>query len=510
MQAAGQIHPRLGSGKDRSVVPGLILMGVAGFIGLLAVLFASGSLDSYPNLYLVPWLLGLGAVMAVPMTFLYYRDRFTFVDPLVFATLSYFFPAFVVGGLFFAFGFSQPAFINLVQDPHYTLPLTICLVALGFAGLSAGYLLPVGAKFGGWIAAWLPKADYSPDSLIMPGQILLLSGVMNTIVALVLGRFGYQRAIEFTSYDGLIFFTTLFWVQASFLLWSVIFKRNKWDFVVVPIIFILLATSLTKFLYSGSRGNVIQIFLVITFAYILSGRRFTVKQGVVAGVLLTIGLTIGMIYGTAFRNVKGGEETQTAEQYTENVFRTMEQVGGTDLGETLAFGASSFAERIDILSTLAVVVSNYEELAPYEELYGLNDNIWVETTNFMFPRIIWPDKPVVSDARRYSDLYFDYGGSSYAITPIGDLLRNFGIVGIPIGMFILGLVLRLIYSTLIENQAPIIWRLTLYFMLITSVSYEGFYGTIIPVLFKMGFTAIIGILIVSVIARQIEKRKGRA
>ena len=90
---------------------------------------ASGSLDSYPNLYLVPWLFGLGAVMAVPMTFLYHRGRFTFVDPLVFATLSYFFPAFVIGGLFFAFGFSRPAFINLVQDPHYTLPLTISLVA---------------------------------------------------------------------------------------------------------------------------------------------------------------------------------------------------------------------------------------------------------------------------------------------------------------------------------------------------------------------------------------------
>ncbi len=505
MQAAGQIQPRLGSGKDRSIVPGLILMSVAAFIGFLSILFASGSLDTYPNLYLVPWLLGLGAVMAVPSVFLYYRGRFTFVDPLVFATLSYFFPAFVIGGLFFAFGFSNPAFITLVQDPHYTLPLTISLVALGFAGLAAGYLVPLGAKFGGWIAAVLPKADYSPDSLITPGQILLLAGVMNTVLALVLGQFGYQRALEFTSYDGLIFFTTLFWVQASFLLWSVIFTRNKWDIVVAPIIFILLATSLTKFLYSGSRGNIIQIFLVITFAYILSGRRFSVRQGVAAGLLLTFGLTVGMIYGTTFRNVKGGEETQSAERYTENVLATMEQVGSTDLGDTLAFGASNFAERIDILSTLAVVVSNYEELAPYEEIYGLSDNIWIETTTFMFPRIIWPDKPVVSDARRYSDLYFDYGSSSFAITPIGDLLRNFGIVGIPIGMFVLGLVLRLIYSSLIEGQRPIIWRTTMYFMFITSVSYEGFYGTIIPVLFKIGFTSIIGILIVIIIAARIEK-----
>ena len=510
MQLARDINSGIGSGNDRSFIPGLILMAVAGIVGLLSILFASGALDSIPDLYLVPWLFGLGGVMALPMAFLYYRGRFTFVDPLVFATLSYFFPAFVIGGLFYAFGFSRPAFITLVQDPQYTLPLTIVLVGLGYAGLATGYLVPIGAKVGGWIRPWLSTTDYSPNSLIVPGQLLLLSGVMNTVFALVLGRFGYQRALEFTSYDGLVFFTTLFWVQASFLLWAVLFRRNKWDFVAVPVIVILVSTSLVKFLYSGSRGNIIQMFLVITFAYILTGRRFTVRQGVIAGVLLMVGLTVGMIYGTTFRNVKGTEETQSAEQYTENVFETVGQVGNADIVETLSFGASNFAERIDILSTLAVVVSNYEELAPYEELYGLADNIWIETTTFMFPRILWPDKPVVSDARRYSDLYFDYGGSSFALTPVGDLLRNFGIVGIPIGMFILGLVLRLIYSTLVEGQTPIIWRLTLYFMLITSVSYEGFYGTIIPGLLKMSFIAIIGILIVNIIAKRIETGRLRA
>jgi hypothetical protein len=45
--------------------------------------------------------------------------------------------------------------------------------------------------------------------------------------------------------------------------------------------------------------------------------------------------------------------------------------------------------------------------------------------------------------------------------------------------------------------------MVLYFMLLTSVSYEGFYGTIIPSLFKVGFTAIIGVLLVTLIARRI-------
>lgn len=494
---------------ERSLVPGLVLMGVALVIGLIALMFVSGSFESYPNLYLVPWLLGLGVVMALPLGYLFIKGRFTFVDPLVFATLSYLFPAFVVGGMFFALGLSQPSFANLVQDPATTLPLTICLVALGYAGLSAGYLLPFTAKIGDRIASFLPNVDYSPDSHITPGGLLLLAGVFNTVFALVLGRFGYQRVADFASWDGLIYFTTLFWVQASFLLWYVVFRRRKWDFIAGFLIVVLLSASLVKFLFSGSRGNIIQLFLLISFAFILSGRRFTVRQGTVAGLLLTLGLTVGMIYGTTFRNTKGSEESQSADVYAENVIQAVSQVGNSDVVETLQFGAASFAERIDILSTLAVVVSNYEELAPYEEIYGLSDNIYIELTTFMIPRIFWPDRPVVSDPRRYSDLYFDYGESSYAITPIGDLLRNFGLPGIFIGMFVLGLILRLIYSTLVEGKPPVVWRLTLFFMLITSISYEGFYGTIIPVMFKTGFTAMIGIVFVAFLAKRIHVSKLR-
>ncbi len=503
MRSAYPIQLRQGT-TDRTVIAGVVLMVLASVAGIGALLFVSGALDAFEHLYLVPWLLGLGVVMAIPMAFLYVKGRFTFVDPLVFATLSYLFPAFVVGGMFFALGISQPGFLHLIQDAKYTFPLTITLVALGYLGLSAGYLMPLGASIGNRISSYLPDREYSPDSFIVPGLLLLLAGVFNTLIALILGRFGYQRVVEFTSYDGIIFFTTLFWVQASFLLWYVVFRRQKWDLVAGFLTTLLLAASMIKFLFSGSRGNIIQLFLLISFAYILSGRRFTVKQGTIAGILLTLGLTIGMIYGTTFRNIKGSEESLSAEQYTENVFAAVDQVGQNDLYDSLTFGATSFAERIDILSTLAVVVSNHEALAPYEELYGLDNNIYVEMTTAMIPRVLWPDRPVASDPRQYSDLYFDFGGTSYAVTPIGDLLRNFGIIGIPIGMFVLGFVLRLMYSTLVEGKAPVVWRLMLYFMLITSVSYEGFYGTIMPVFIKFGVTGMVGIVFVAFLAKRID------
>ena len=90
---------------------------------------------------------------------------------------------------------------------------------------------------------------------------------------------------------------------------------------------------------------------------------------------------------------------------------------------------------------------------------------------------------------------------------MGDLLRNFGVIGIPIGMFLIGVIMRIIYRALVEGQPPSIWRLMVYFMLLTTLSFEGFYGTIIPILFKVGITAGVGVLIVCVLARQLSGRK---
>jgi hypothetical protein len=157
----------------------------------------------------------------------------------------------------------------------------------------------------------------------------------------------------------------------------------------------------------------------------------------------------------------------------------------------------ALAERLDAVSSLAVVVSNFERLAPYEESYGLDNNIIKDTLTFAIPRVIWADKPVASEPRAYGDLYFNYSENSFTITPMGDLLRNFGWEGIPIGMFLLGLLLRTIYVALVENQKMSLWRVTLFFMILTNVSYESFYGGILPFIVKVSVTTTIGLLIIN-------------
>jgi len=324
--------------------------------------------------------------------------------------------------------------------------------------------------------------------------------VVSVLAATFLGIAGYQVADQISSYDGLIIATTQFWMEGMFLLWLVIFRKGRWDAASYIVAGLTLATFLVRALYAGNRGSLLHLFIVVFIAYVLAGRVLKLRQMISAGTLLIVCIVVGMIYGTTFRSVKGKMGAVSISEYTGSIFQTFDQVGRNDGVELFELSSGALAERIDTLSSVAVVVSNYEKLAPFEEQYGLQNNILNDLTTFLIPRILWNDKPVASDARNYSDLYFDFGENSFAITPIGDLLRNFGPVGVPLGMLILGLIIRVFYSALIDGNDLSPWRAAIYFVLLNTVSYESFYGLIIPTLVKNALIAMIGISLVLFVA----------
>lgn len=489
------------------MIPGLLLMLVTVVVALLVFLLNSDLTDSFPYLYLLPWIFALFAVLCAPTVFLYWRGRLTLYDPLVYATWSYFFPAFVLGGVMLASGWSQPFYLSFIQDADVNLPYTIVLIMLGYGGLCAGYFSGLGTRLGTTVSRYLPSRDFQPSALLTAGIVLLLLGSFNFVVALGLGVIGYQKTDFVEAYSGLLFLTTLFWMQGSFVVWYIVFKKGEYDFKALLIVGFLFAVTIARALFAGNRAALFQVFLIAILAFLLSGGKLNIRRTVFAGIALSVCLMVGMLYGTTFRNVKGGESFSSIDSYTESVSDTIDEIGRFDAVGSIQMAFAHLAERLDTLSSVAVVVSSYEQLQPYEESYGLDNNIWKDISTFFIPRIIWNDKPVASEPRKYSDLYFNYGETSFAITPIGDLLRNYGPIGIPIGMFLFGIVIRFIYRALVENQPRSISRATVYFMLLMAISYEGFYGILIPFLFKVGFTAIIGLLIVGLIARGMGHRR---
>jgi hypothetical protein len=203
-----------------------------------------------------------------------------------------------------------------------------------------------------------------------------------------------------------------------------------------------------------------------------------------------------MIYGTTFRSIKTTEAAVSMEEYISYIFQTFEKISEEDTGETLERGFIALADRFESVTSLAIIVSNYEKFATYEQNYGIDNNIINELTTFFIPRAVWKDKPVVIDAYRYGDLYFNYDSNAFAMAPMGDLLRNFGPIGVPLGMMLIGIIMRIFHFALREKNKNIIWRSVLFYMFLTAISYESGYSGIIPYLFKVGIVGIVGLLIV--------------
>lgn len=486
-------------------MPVLVLWMIAALGGMVWFLLDEDLSKTFPQFYLFPWVLLTAISIAVPNLYLIRKKQFNLFHPLTFAAWSYFIPAFVVGGLILSTGISEPFFMALISDTHYNLPLTMVYVSLGYLGLAVGFFFPFANKIGRKIGELLPNWNWRANQILLPALGLSLIGLANTVLAFTVGILGFQRSDEIGSYDGTLFLLTLLWLESNFLLCLWIFKSPKLNVNHYFVIVFLLFVTLSKAAFQGNRGSLLQIFFLASMAYIFSGRKINFKQGVYGTVLLVFALLVGMVYGTTFRNIKQSEKQVPIMEYSEYVFSSFGAVFEKDLGANLQIGFNAIAERLESVSSLAVVVSTYEQLQPYEESYGLDNNIIKESLIFFIPRPLWKDKPVASEAHKYADLYFNYGENSFAVTPMGDLLRNFGPIGVPLGMIFLGFILRIVYTSLIEVKPDSLWRMTMYYILLTTISYEGFYSTIIPYIFKYGTIALLGILFIQFFVWQSER-----
>jgi hypothetical protein len=498
--AQAKTNNSFGVNNSNLLFPILILWGlvIVAVLSYLAYETEVGATDRY---YLLPWAFLTAGVIASPAIYLLYNGNFDPFHPLVFPAWSYFLPAFFVGGILLGMGFVEPYYLSYVEDEKINLPLTFIYIILGYLGLIAGFTLPIGRRLGELVSKRLPTWNWKSVNIPVPGLILLCIGLANTILAFTLGILGFQKVEERGIFDGIIYLLSLFFAEASLLLWLYIFRQKEGvGFMQIIVLATLLLTSLSRSVFQGNRGIFINTFIMIAFAYILSGRKITLRTGSLGGAIAVITVVFGMIYGTTFRSIKQDQSVMAMDRYADVVASTFEQVGTKDLNENLTFGFIALGERLEAVSSLAVIVSNYEKLAPYEELYGIDNNIVKDLAIFFIPRLVWQDKPVAIEPAKYADLYFNYSENAFTVTPVGDLLRNFGPVGIPIGMLLLGVLIRFIYASLIENQMFTYWRATFYYMLLTAISYEGTYGLILPMIFKVGVMAFVGILIVRIFA----------
>ncbi len=450
--------------------------------------------------YLIPWVLATGLVIAAPSIYLIYRKEFSLFHPLVFATITYFFPIFFLGGWVLTLGLSNYHYLNYIASPEYNFPLTFVYIMMGFGGLSIGFFIPQGKKIGNYLSTWLPDWEFKPNEVVIPNLFFLGFGIFISILALEVGQIGYQHAgIEFGVTGSLNYYLTLIIPSTTFLLWLAFFKFERWNInhLIIAVVQIFMAAYMLMLL--GGRSSLLNSLLLMILAFTMVGRKFRLKYLVLIGFTLPLALIVGMIYGTTFRTLKASDERVSIGDYSEVVFDTFENMNSEDWSTQSTSSLKVLAERLEIVSSLAVVVSNYENLQPYEASYGLENNIWTYTWTAFIPRYFWKDKPIIADGYSYNELYFDSGGSGLAITSMGDLLRNFGPAGVPIGMIILGFCLRIFYALFMEGLEFSMWRSTIYLTVLAKISYDSFYGEIFPTVIRIGIVIFIQLLLLKIV-----------
>lgn len=475
-----QRRVRFNMDRGGLLLPALLLWAAGIVLGLTFLWFESDANLSDGRYYLLPWAALAGIVILAPSVYLYYKGEFNLFHPLIFAAWSYVFPAFVIGAVLVNFEMVDWYFLSFIEDPQYNIPLSLVYISIGFIGLTAGYFLPIGKKIAEKVEPKLPQWNWQPENVWLAGLLLLATGIAVNAFGFLQGLVGFQRNIDVSIFDGLVFFLLIILTAGMVLLWLAIFSVRQRTGAFYLIVGLLVAFIPIRMAVLGSRSSLLIGLIPVVYAFVASGRKIHWKTGLTFGVLAAVGLFIGVTYGTTFRQIKGSEARVAAGDYFGQVIATIDHLSEKDLFVTFADSGQALANRVENLSTVAVVISNHDQLAQYEAAYGIENNIINDLFTSFIPRFVWPNKPGTSDARAYSDLYFDYGENSFAVSPFADLFRNFGPIGIPIGMLLIGIYLRFIWDLLYDSRDPAMWKKVAYFLLLTVVSYEAFYATIFP------------------------------
>jgi hypothetical protein len=317
------------------------------------------------------------------------------------------------------------------------------------------------------------------------------------------------------------------------LLWFAIFSAPQLDRRYIAVGVTLLTVLPLFAALASSRGYLFSAWAIAALACFTTGERPTFKTVASLVVIGVLSLTLGVAFGSALRalkeqgviveartqteqQAKGATETSrrntAAPLSVEEIARIAQRhisVGQQlELAREAATTAASggmmartlrgVASRLNTLTQLTVVVANHKALAGSLPR-TLGSGIWIGIATALIPRAIWLNKPVIGDPENYGAYFFGFSTNSFAVTPFGDLLINFGPLAIVPGMFVLGVLMRVLYTALIEQSPGAAGRAAIYALLLSQLSMEGYYGTIVPWLLRTGFVALLGVLVTGIL-----------
>lgn len=356
-----------------------------------------------------------------------------------------------------------------VSGAYEYIPAAIVMEVLGLSIFLAGYTSAVPR-----LRRVCGPALFSSKVLVAPNLILILLSTGAVTEAL-----SYQGIVP-RAYGTQLFECVFLPAWCMLLAAGFMYPRKMTRHLVLASGAVLLVTKYGEVLYS--KEAVIKVFgLCPLVAYALSGRR-RFREG-----LLVLGLAL-LIFVFAFPLVLSSRSGGLGQRDTRLV--AVLAHAPSELGKTVEY----MQTRLTVLEPLAgvICVSDHgRALRPSNRHW-----LWSGALIVNVPRLVWPAKPIAPDngteIGQQLGLLNAETDANVAITIVGDLFWHYGLLGVILGMFVLGLVTRSLYECFRSAAAKHWLLLLLYLSMLTAFArLEGSVAFVYHGIVRIGIVALI-------------------
>lgn len=412
-------------------------------------------------------------------------------QPILCMGLFFFLPNFVIKAWYVIFIESEnPMLRKLINRDYY---FTYCLFTafLAYLCMIIGYYtFPFKNQFGSiWLRYKIIKNNYS--NLKWPCFILFCIGMLVTLYLLTKGRAGYVEIYGSGPFEQILLLISKYNYYAIFIfIFCYIMVRTNSDFSWKMLLAIILLCQLMLGFIAGSRSSLFLIGIIILAAmqYTNYDRLYS-KKIILPALFIGILLFSGIFFVTQYREIKS-EKMHISSPVTIinsiDLYKAVLSKEGEGYSSIGQYVFEILAGRMNNMESLALVLERAPNVKHLERAYGIEDNITNEFLWGLVPRFIYPEKPILTEfAIKFGIIYHDNPKSSRGMsnpTIIGDLYRNFGYLGIIIGMLVFGIFLRGMHLVLMEHNQNLLFYMSYLFSVI-QINFEstfmGFFHSMI-------------------------------
>jgi len=204
--------------------------------------------------------------------------------------------------------------------------------------------------------------------------------------------------------------------------------------------------------YFSSFKEVFFYFFVtyLTIKHHIEGRTF-IPLTFIATLLFVLAIFWSAVKDEYRSYVRAGDAGQVVNVSTQEQFQKLNELAGGFTDKHMEIGMNALLRRLAYVDFFGATIDYIPKYQPFEE-----GAVWGGALGHIFmPRLLFPDKPILkSDSEhtmKYTGLFLatDEQGTSISIGYVGDSYIDFGMYGMFVPIFLLGILWGLIYSAFV-------------------------------------------------------------